>query len=71
MNASQAPSPSVKKRKVSLIFDHMEPDEMAAHLSYLEFKNFCNVSVSQRMRQLTKKKTTPETLRRDETFRSF
>ncbi|MED6256946.1 hypothetical protein ATANTOWER_002797 [Ataeniobius toweri] len=44
MNASQAPSPSVKKRKVSLIFDHMEPDEMAEHLSYLEFKNFCNVS---------------------------
>uniref|UniRef100_A0A3Q3AM96 RAS guanyl releasing protein 4 n=1 Tax=Kryptolebias marmoratus TaxID=37003 RepID=A0A3Q3AM96_KRYMA len=44
VNASQAPSPSVKKRKVSLIFDHMEPDEMAAHLSYLEFKNFCNVS---------------------------
>ncbi|XP_074535141.1 RAS guanyl-releasing protein 4 isoform X1 [Halichoeres trimaculatus] len=40
----QAPSPSVKKRKVSLIFDHMEPDEMAEHLSYLEFKNFCNVS---------------------------
>uniref|UniRef100_A0A8C6M0P1 RAS guanyl releasing protein 4 n=1 Tax=Nothobranchius furzeri TaxID=105023 RepID=A0A8C6M0P1_NOTFU len=44
VNASQAPSPSVKKRKVSLIFDHMEPDEMAEHLSYLEFKNFCNVS---------------------------
>ncbi|XP_038144440.1 RAS guanyl-releasing protein 4 [Cyprinodon tularosa] len=44
LNASQAPSPSVKKRKVSLIFDHMEPDEMAEHLSYLEFKNFCNVS---------------------------
>lgn len=42
----QAPSPSVKKRKVSLIFDHMEPHEMAEHLSYLEFKNFCNVSVS-------------------------
>jgi len=36
----------VKKRKVSLIFDHMEPEEMAQHLSYLEFKNFCNVSVS-------------------------
>lgn len=47
-NVSQAPSPSVKKRKVSLIFDHMEPDEMAEHLSYLEFKNFCNVSVSSR-----------------------
>lgn len=45
-NIYQAPSPSVKKRKVSLIFDHMEPDEMAEHLSYLEFKNFCNVSVS-------------------------
>uniref|UniRef100_A0A8D0DES1 RAS guanyl releasing protein 4 n=1 Tax=Sander lucioperca TaxID=283035 RepID=A0A8D0DES1_SANLU len=41
-NIFQAPSPSVKKRKVSLIFDHMEPDEMAEHLSYLEFKNFCN-----------------------------
>ncbi|KAF7665313.1 hypothetical protein LDENG_00147680 [Lucifuga dentata] len=44
VNVSQAPSPSVKKRKVSLIFDHMEPDEMAEHLSYLEFKNFCTVS---------------------------
>ncbi|XP_056296512.1 RAS guanyl-releasing protein 4 isoform X2 [Pseudoliparis swirei] len=43
-NIFQAPSPSVKKRKVSLIFDHMEPEEMAQHLSYLEFKNFCNVS---------------------------
>uniref|UniRef100_A0A9J8AQP5 RAS guanyl releasing protein 4 n=1 Tax=Cyprinus carpio carpio TaxID=630221 RepID=A0A9J8AQP5_CYPCA len=32
------------KRKVSLLFDHMEPVEMAEHLSYLEFKNFCNVS---------------------------
>uniref|UniRef100_A0A3Q3WBS6 Uncharacterized protein n=1 Tax=Mola mola TaxID=94237 RepID=A0A3Q3WBS6_MOLML len=44
VNIYQAPSPSVKKRKVSLIFDHMEPDEMAKHLSYLEFKNFCNIS---------------------------
>uniref|UniRef100_A0AAY5EJU4 RAS guanyl releasing protein 4 n=1 Tax=Electrophorus electricus TaxID=8005 RepID=A0AAY5EJU4_ELEEL len=41
---SQAPSPQVKKRKVSLLFDHMEADEMAEHLSYLEFKNFCSVS---------------------------
>ncbi|CAG12760.1 unnamed protein product, partial [Tetraodon nigroviridis] len=40
----RAPSPSMKKRKVSLIFDHMEPDEMAEHLSYLEFKNFCSIS---------------------------
>uniref|UniRef100_A0A3Q3DKK6 RAS guanyl releasing protein 4 n=1 Tax=Hippocampus comes TaxID=109280 RepID=A0A3Q3DKK6_HIPCM len=44
VNVSQAPSPSMKKRKVSLIFDHMEADEMAEHLSYLEFKNFCSVS---------------------------
>ncbi|KAJ8402179.1 hypothetical protein AAFF_G00370440 [Aldrovandia affinis] len=44
VNPSQAPSPSVKKRKVSLLFDHMEPGEMAEHLSYLEFKTFCNVS---------------------------
>ncbi|KAM8853182.1 RAS guanyl-releasing protein 4 isoform 2-T2 [Synchiropus picturatus] len=44
IDVTQAPSPSVKKRKVSLIFDHMEPDDMAKHLSYLEFKNFCNVS---------------------------
>ncbi|XP_077468167.1 RAS guanyl-releasing protein 4 [Stigmatopora argus] len=44
VDLSQAPSPCVKKRKVSLIFDHMEADEMAEHLSYLEFKNFCNVS---------------------------
>lgn len=35
----------MKKRKVSLIFDHMEPDEMAEHLSYLEFKNFSSISV--------------------------
>ncbi|KAA0714851.1 RAS guanyl-releasing protein 1 [Triplophysa tibetana] len=44
VNLSQSASPAVKKRKVSLLFDHMEPDEMAEHLSYLEFKNFCNVS---------------------------
>ncbi|TST73065.1 RAS guanyl-releasing protein 1 [Bagarius yarrelli] len=39
-----APSPSVKKRKVSLLFDHMEADEIAEHLSFLEFKNFCSIS---------------------------
>uniref|UniRef100_A0A674MY90 RAS guanyl releasing protein 4 n=1 Tax=Takifugu rubripes TaxID=31033 RepID=A0A674MY90_TAKRU len=44
VNIYQAPSPSMKKRKVSLIFDHMESDEMAEHLSYLEFKNFCSIS---------------------------
>ncbi|KAJ8256626.1 hypothetical protein COCON_G00187780 [Conger conger] len=40
----QVPSPTVKKRKVSLLFDHMEPDQMAQHLSHLEFKIFCQVS---------------------------
>ncbi|XP_029475030.1 RAS guanyl-releasing protein 4 isoform X2 [Rhinatrema bivittatum] len=33
-----------KKRKVSLLFDHLEPSELANHLSYLEFKSFCRIS---------------------------
>ncbi|KAF7201953.1 transcript variant X1 [Nothobranchius furzeri] len=33
-----------KKRKVSLLFDHLEPDELAEHLTYLEFKSFCRIS---------------------------
>ncbi|XP_077336798.1 RAS guanyl-releasing protein 4-like isoform X1 [Lithobates pipiens] len=38
-------SPSFnKKRKVSLLFDHLEPSELAAHLSYLEFKCFCRIT---------------------------
>ncbi|XP_040260826.1 RAS guanyl-releasing protein 4 [Bufo bufo] len=38
-------SPSFnKKRKVSLLFDHLEPSELADHLSYLEFKCFCRIS---------------------------
>ncbi|XP_075692782.1 RAS guanyl-releasing protein 4 [Rhinoderma darwinii] len=37
-------SPSFnKKRKVSLLFDHLEPSELAEHLSYLEFKCFCRI----------------------------
>lgn len=43
-NLVSTPSSLVKKRKVSLLFDHMEADEIAEHLSYLEFKNFCSVS---------------------------
>lgn len=35
-----------KKRKVSLLFDHLEPIELAEHLTYLEFKSFCRISVS-------------------------
>ncbi|XP_058052210.1 RAS guanyl-releasing protein 4 isoform X2 [Ahaetulla prasina] len=33
-----------KKRKVSLLFDHLDPGELADHLSYLEFKAFCRLS---------------------------
>uniref|UniRef100_A0A7N6A4P8 RAS guanyl-releasing protein 1 n=1 Tax=Anabas testudineus TaxID=64144 RepID=A0A7N6A4P8_ANATE len=35
---------SSKKRKVSLLFDHLEPIELAEHLTYLEFKSFCRIS---------------------------
>nr|XP_005993023.1 PREDICTED: RAS guanyl-releasing protein 1 [Latimeria chalumnae] len=37
---------SSKKRKVSLLFDHLEPDELAEHLTYLEFKSFRRISFS-------------------------
>ncbi|MEQ2236818.1 RAS guanyl releasing protein 1 (calcium and DAG-regulated), partial [Ilyodon furcidens] len=33
-----------KKRKVSLLFDHLEPSELAEHLTFLEFKSFCRIS---------------------------
>uniref|UniRef100_A0A3Q3EJM9 RAS guanyl-releasing protein 1 n=1 Tax=Kryptolebias marmoratus TaxID=37003 RepID=A0A3Q3EJM9_KRYMA len=33
-----------KKRKVSLLFDHLEPSELAEHLTYLEFRSFCRIS---------------------------
>ncbi|KAJ6663754.1 hypothetical protein lerEdw1_009833 [Lerista edwardsae] len=33
-----------KKRKVSLLFDHLDAGELATHLSYLEFKAFCRIS---------------------------
>ncbi|KAM6428121.1 RAS guanyl-releasing protein 4 isoform 1-T1 [Liasis olivaceus] len=33
-----------KKRKVSLLFDHLDTGELANHLSYLEFKAFCRLS---------------------------
>uniref|UniRef100_A0A674AYS4 RAS guanyl-releasing protein 1 n=1 Tax=Salmo trutta TaxID=8032 RepID=A0A674AYS4_SALTR len=46
---SQKPSQKIKansskKRKVSLLFDHLEPIELAEHLTYLEFKSFCRIS---------------------------
>ncbi|XP_036302392.1 RAS guanyl-releasing protein 1 isoform X2 [Pipistrellus kuhlii] len=33
-----------KKRKVSLLFDHLEPEELSEHLTYLEFKSFRRIS---------------------------
>uniref|UniRef100_A0A8B9GTV3 RAS guanyl releasing protein 1 n=1 Tax=Astyanax mexicanus TaxID=7994 RepID=A0A8B9GTV3_ASTMX len=44
--ASQKIKASSKKRKVSLLFDHLEPVELAEHLTYLEFKSFCRISFS-------------------------
>ncbi|XP_035288784.1 RAS guanyl-releasing protein 2-like [Anguilla anguilla] len=37
-------NPSVlKKRKVSLLFDHLDSCELAEHLTYLEYKSFCKI----------------------------
>ncbi|XP_066539995.1 RAS guanyl-releasing protein 1-like [Hoplias malabaricus] len=44
--ASQKIKASSKKRKVSLLFDHLEPVELAEHLTFLEFKSFCRISFS-------------------------
>lgn len=39
--------PSVsKKRKMSLLFDHLDSCELAEHLTYLEYKSFCKILVS-------------------------
>nr|XP_033808296.1 RAS guanyl-releasing protein 1 [Geotrypetes seraphini] len=35
---------SSKKQKVSLLFDHLEPEELAEQLTYLEFKSFRRIS---------------------------
>ncbi|XP_024605055.1 RAS guanyl-releasing protein 2 isoform X3 [Neophocaena asiaeorientalis asiaeorientalis] len=32
-----------KKRKMSLLFDHLDPMELAAHLTYLEYRSFCKI----------------------------
>lgn len=38
--------PSVsKKRKMSLLFDHLDSCELAEHLTYLEYKSFCKILV--------------------------
>lgn len=39
--------PSVsKKRKMSLLFDHLDSSELAEHLTFLEYKSFCKILVS-------------------------
>ncbi|XP_010813064.1 RAS guanyl-releasing protein 4 isoform X5 [Bos indicus x Bos taurus] len=35
-----------KKRKVSLLFDHLETGELAEHLTYLEFRSFQAITLS-------------------------
>ncbi|XP_030194503.1 RAS guanyl-releasing protein 2 isoform X1 [Gadus morhua] len=36
--------PSIsKKRKMSLLFDHLDSCELAEHLTYLEYKSFCKI----------------------------
>ncbi|XP_012580681.1 PREDICTED: RAS guanyl-releasing protein 2 isoform X2 [Condylura cristata] len=32
-----------KKRKMSLLFDHLEPMELAEHLTFLEYRSFCKI----------------------------
>ncbi|XP_063049410.1 RAS guanyl-releasing protein 1-like [Engraulis encrasicolus] len=36
-----------KKRKVSLLFDHLEPKELADHLTFLEYNCFCKISFAE------------------------
>lgn len=36
----------VKKGKASLLFDHLEPIELAEHLTFLEYKSIRRISVS-------------------------
>ncbi|XP_069036329.1 RAS guanyl-releasing protein 2-like [Lepisosteus oculatus] len=34
---------SGKRRKMSLLFDHLDSSELAEHLTYLEYKSFCKI----------------------------
>ncbi|KAJ8266117.1 hypothetical protein GJAV_G00126120 [Gymnothorax javanicus] len=40
---SQSNPSGLKKRKVSLLFDHLDSSELAEHLTYLEYKSFCKI----------------------------
>lgn len=39
-----------KKRKMSLLFEHLDASELAEHLTYLEYKSFCKILVCAPMR---------------------
>jgi len=46
------PDASRPSRKVSLVFNHLEPDELALHLTFLEHKIMRRITVSFRVRFL-------------------
>src|SRR4029434_9698215 len=41
-----------KKGKASLLFDHLEPMELAEHLTFLEYKSIWRISVSRYMEKI-------------------
>ena len=45
-NMSVRSSAMRHNRKVSLVFNHLEPMELAEHLTYLEYKAFRRINVS-------------------------
>uniref|UniRef100_A0A674ETL2 RAS guanyl releasing protein 2 n=1 Tax=Salmo trutta TaxID=8032 RepID=A0A674ETL2_SALTR len=40
---SQPAQSDFKKRKTSLLFDHLDSSELAEHLTYMEYKSFCRI----------------------------
>ena len=50
MRSVSVRNPSMRhNRKVSLVFNHLEPEELADHLTYLEYRAFRRINVSRRM----------------------
>ena len=47
MRSISVRNPSMRhNRKVSLVFNHLEPEELADHLTYLEYRAFRRINVS-------------------------
>ncbi|XP_061665077.1 RAS guanyl-releasing protein 2-like isoform X3 [Syngnathoides biaculeatus] len=42
-HVTQSVPSASKKRKMSLLFDHLDSCELAEHLTYLEYKSFCKI----------------------------